>query len=46
MPKVGQIIIDPRAGARCRVALDRGEKILGHHEKGGVNGCAALMASR
>jgi hypothetical protein len=38
MPKVGQIIMDPRAGGRCRVTLDGGEKIIVHQEKGGFNG--------
>lgn len=38
MPKVGQIIADPRAGAHCRVTLDGGEKLIVRHEQGGFNG--------
>lgn len=38
MPKVGPVIVDPRAGARCRVTLDGGEKIVVRQRKGGLDG--------
>jgi hypothetical protein len=38
MAKVGQFIIDPRAGAYCRITLDSGEKIVVNHDKGGFKG--------
>jgi hypothetical protein len=38
MAKVGPFIVDPKAGAYCRITLDSGEKILVNHDKGGFKG--------
>ena len=38
MPKVGQFVTDPRAGAYCQITLDSGEKLIVNHEKGGFKG--------
>jgi hypothetical protein len=38
MAKVGPFILDPKAGAYCRITLDSGEKILINHEQGGFKG--------
>lgn len=38
MPKVGRFVTDPRAGAYCQITLDDGQKVIVHHEKGGVKG--------
>jgi len=38
MPKVGRFVTDPRAGAYCQITLDRGEKVIVSHEKGGFKG--------
>ncbi len=38
MAKVGPFIIEPKAGAYCRMTLDSGEKILVNHDKGGFKG--------
>jgi hypothetical protein len=38
MGKVGRFVTDPKAGAFCQIALDRGEKILVSHDKGGFKG--------
>jgi hypothetical protein len=38
MGKVGRFVVDPRAGAYCRIQLDGGDTILVSHEKGGYKG--------
>jgi hypothetical protein len=38
MAKVGVFVTDPKAGAYCRITLDKGEKIVINHDKGGFNG--------
>jgi len=38
MPRVGQFVTDPRAGAYCRITLDGGEKVVVSHEKSGFKG--------
>jgi hypothetical protein len=39
MPKVGPVVTDAaRAGARCRVTLDSGEKIMVRHDRSGPDG--------
>lgn len=38
MAKVGPFVVDPKAGAYCRITLDSGEKILVNHDKGGLKG--------
>lgn len=38
MPRVGQFVTDPRAGAYCHIKLDSGEKVVVNHDKGGFKG--------
>jgi hypothetical protein len=38
MAKVGRFVTDPRAGAYCQITLDRGEKLIISHDKGGFKG--------
>jgi hypothetical protein len=38
MGRVGRFVVDPRAGAYCRIRLDGGDTILVSHEKGGFKG--------
>ncbi len=38
MTKIGPFIVDPKAGAYCRITLDSGEKILVNHDMGGFKG--------
>ncbi len=38
MAKIGRFIVDPKAGAYCRITLDSREKILVNHDKGGFQG--------
>jgi hypothetical protein len=38
MAKIGPFIVDPKAGAYCRITLDSREKILVNHDKGGFKG--------
>jgi hypothetical protein len=38
MGKVGQFVTDPKAGAYCQIKLDKGEKILVSHDRGGFAG--------
>jgi hypothetical protein len=38
MAKVGQFVVDPKAGMYCQIELDDGRKILVNHEKGGPQG--------
>lgn len=38
MSKIGPFIVDPKAGAYCRITLDSREKILVNHDKGGFKG--------
>jgi hypothetical protein len=38
MASIGPFIVDPKAGAYCRIILDSGEKILVNHDKGGFKG--------
>jgi hypothetical protein len=38
MTSIGPFIVDPKAGAYCRITLDSGEKILVNHDKGGFKG--------
>ena len=35
MARVGQFVTNPKAGAYCRMTLDKGEKIVINHDKGG-----------
>lgn len=38
MAKIGPFIVDPKAGAYCRITLDSHEKIVINHDKGGFKG--------
>lgn len=38
MATIGPFIVDPKAGAYCRITLDSREKILVNHDKGGFKG--------
>jgi hypothetical protein len=38
MAKIGPFVVDPKAGAYCRITLDSREKILVNHDKGGFKG--------
>lgn len=38
MSRIGPFIVDPKAGAYCRITLDSREKILVNHDKGGFKG--------
>jgi hypothetical protein len=38
MAKVGHMVVDPKAGAYCRVTLDSGEKLLVNHDRGDRTG--------
>ena len=38
MTSIGPFIVDPKAGAYCRITLESGEKILVNHDKGGFKG--------
>jgi hypothetical protein len=34
MGKIGHMVVDPKAGAYCRVTLDSGDKLLVNHDRG------------
>lgn len=38
MARIGQFVIDPKAGSYCHVTLDSGERILVSHDQGGFKG--------
>lgn len=38
LTRIGPFIVDPKAGAYCRITLDSHEKILVNHDKGGFKG--------
>jgi hypothetical protein len=38
MSKVGQFVVDPGAGAYCKITLDSGERVMVSHPKGGFKG--------
>ena len=44
MARVGQFVMDPKAGGYCHVTLDSGEKLLVNHDQGGFKGGSVTIS--